>query len=112
MAGLGTIALLGTAAQSASAAPAPTSSASAVRATPSKATSPARPASASGLNCTYTVTTNTVLVTATGQQPLMEGDILWGPQPAPGSSAYLYSYVYDEWGYVWTGALFEEYCDE
>ncbi len=98
-AGFGAVALLGIAAPAASAAPV-----SAPRATVS---APAAPA----LNCAYTVTTNTVLVTSTGQLPLQEGDVLWGPQPGANSSAYLYSYYWGVWGYVWTGALYEEYCD-
>jgi hypothetical protein len=98
VAGSAAVALLGVAAQSASAAPV-----SAPRTTAS--------APAAALNCAYTVTTNTVLIADVGQLPLQEGDILYGPKVGAGSSAYLYSYFYGVSGYVWTGALHEEYCE-
>jgi hypothetical protein len=98
--GIGAAAVLGVTAQSASAAPLSLPRATASSSVPSRV-----------LNCGYTVTEKTVLVTPDGQLPLEEGDILYGPRAAPGSSAWLYSYYWAKSGYVWTGALHEEYCE-
>jgi hypothetical protein len=92
-----TVAMLGIAAQSASAA-----TVSAPRATVS--------APAAQINCAYTVTTNTVLVTEFGELPLLEGDILYGPKPT-GESGYLYSYYWQLSGGVFMPDLHEEYCE-
>ena|ERR1700722_13030629 len=126
VAGLGAVALLGTAAQSASAAPAPTPRAAVetisapttpppLGTTPQKAKPPLHPMSSAGLNCVYEVVTGTEFYSQAGRQtvPLDVGSLLWGPQAnvIGQQSAFLYSYTYDEWGWVWTGALYEQYCD-
>ena len=118
VAGLGTVALLVGATSSASAAPAPTPRAavqaiSAPRAAPSRAMLRLHRASPANPNCTYAITQNTSMLTTTGQwRSLFTGDLMWGPQPQPGAqTVYLYSLVWQEWGYVYPDVLFEEYCD-
>jgi hypothetical protein len=71
--------------------------------------------SPAGLNCVWEVVTGTEFISQGGRQtlPLDVGSLLYGPQSSVvgQSSAFLWSYTYDEWGWVWTGALDEQYCD-
>ncbi len=71
------------------------------------------PASPTALNCAYEVVVNTVIIIGGETLPLEAGELLWGPQSSVigHSSAYLYSYTYYQYGWVWTGALYELYCD-
>jgi hypothetical protein len=126
VAGLGTVALLGAVAQSASAAPTPTSRAAVQTASaptttppqstvPQKATPPLHRMSPAGLNCVYEVVTSTEFLTDAGRRDitLEPGSLLYGPQAnvIGQTSAYLYSLDYKVNGWVWTGALYEQYCD-
>jgi hypothetical protein len=112
VAALGAVALLGTAAQSASAAPAAApraafQTASAPGTSPSRAMLLRHPASPATLNCVYEVVEETEFITANGIFQLYPGALLWGPQ----GSGNLYSLGYQLWGTVYVGNLYEQYCD-
>jgi hypothetical protein len=126
VAGLGTVALLGAVAQSASAAPTPTSraavqTASAPTTTPPQSTVPHKATpqphsmSSADPNCVYEVVTTTEFLTDAGRRDitLQPGSLLYGPQSnvIGQTSAFLYSLDYQVNGWVWTGALYEQYCD-
>lgn len=125
-AGLAPVALLGTAVQSASAAPAAAPRAAVQTASaptttlplstvPRKATPPLNRRSPAGPNCAYEVVSGTEFYSQGGRQtlPLDVGWLLWGPQSnvIGHPSALLYSLDYDEWGWVSTAVLYEQYCD-